>query len=72
MWVGAGQLLSNHIAVETDGNVKRFNREGLRQLQCCNTMWEWSCNVQYTYIRSCNNASGYRLYALRNDARELM
>ena len=29
-----GQLLSNHVAVETDRNVRRFNREGLRQLQC--------------------------------------
>ena len=29
-----GQLLSNHVAVETDGNVRRFDREGLRQLQC--------------------------------------
>ena len=32
--VGAGQLLSNHVAVEIDGNVKCFDREGLRQLQC--------------------------------------
>ena len=24
-----GQLLSNHVAVETDGNVRRFNRAGL-------------------------------------------
>ena len=30
-----GQLLSNHVAVETDGNVRRFNREGLHQLQYC-------------------------------------
>ena len=29
----AGHLLSNHVAVEIDGNVKRFDREGLRQLQ---------------------------------------
>ena len=29
-----GQLLSNHVAVETDGNVRRFDREGLRQLHC--------------------------------------
>ena len=29
-----GQLLSNHVAVEPDGNVRRFDREGLRQLQC--------------------------------------
>ena len=29
---GAGQLLSNHVAVETDWNVRRFDREGLRQL----------------------------------------
>ena len=26
-----GQLLSNHVAVETDRNVRRFNRKGLRQ-----------------------------------------
>ena len=32
---GAGQLLSNHIAVKIDGNVKCFNREGLC-LQHCN------------------------------------
>ena len=31
-----GQLLSNRVAVETDGNVKRFDREGLCQLQCYN------------------------------------
>ena len=29
-----GQLLSNHVAVETNRNVRRFNCEGLRQLQC--------------------------------------
>ena len=29
-----GQLLSNHVAVERDRNVRRFNCEGLRQLQC--------------------------------------
>ena len=28
-----GQLLNNHVAVETDRNVRRFDREGLRQLQ---------------------------------------
>ena len=33
--IEAGQLLNNHVAVETDRNVRRFNREGLRQLQCC-------------------------------------
>ena len=32
---GAGHLLSDHVAVVIDGNVKRFKREGLRQLQCC-------------------------------------
>ena len=32
--IGAGQLLSNHVAVEIDGNVTHFDREGLRQLQC--------------------------------------
>ena len=29
-----GQLLSNHIAVETDRNVRCFDHKGLRQLQC--------------------------------------
>ena len=29
-----GQLLSNHVAVETDWNVRRFNHKGLHQLQC--------------------------------------
>ena len=29
-----GQLLSNHVAVETDWNGRCFGREGLRQLQC--------------------------------------
>ena len=31
---GVEHLLSDHVVVEIDGNVKRFNREGLRQLQC--------------------------------------
>ena len=29
-----GQLLSNHVAVETDCNVRCFDCEGLCQLQC--------------------------------------
>ena len=29
-----GQLLGNHVAVETDWNVRRFDHESLRQLQC--------------------------------------
>ena len=28
-----GKLLSNHVAVETDRNVRRFDRKGLRQIQ---------------------------------------
>ena len=38
---GAGHLLSDHVAVEIDGNVKRFDREGLRQLQC------WRCTKTF-------------------------
>ena len=35
-----GQLLNNHVAVETDLNVRHFDREGLRQLP----MLDYSCN----------------------------
>ena len=31
---GAGQLLRNHVTVETDCDVQRFDSEGLRQLHC--------------------------------------
>ena len=33
-----GQLVSSHVAVETDWNVRCFDREGLRQLQCIDVL----------------------------------
>ena len=45
-------MLSNHVAVEIDGNVKRFDREGLCQLQ---------------FLQHCIIVSLYHLFQLLHD-----
>ena len=55
-----GQLLNNHVAVETDLNVRHFDREGLCQLP----MLDYSCNYDASVVTRIIYISGMYIFWL--------
>ena len=68
-----GQLLSKHIAVGTDRNVRRFNREGLRQLQCWivtdEDLRSWNVLHFYLFLLLCVCSAIAQSYCCRCQSR---
>ena len=54
-------MLSNHVAVEIDGNVKRFDHEGLRQLQCGQNVLHY---YLFQLLRDCSTIAPPPTYAI--------